>query len=172
LRRVGLANDQTDNCNTNSSEQKHMVESNSSEVEKNYDSESSHGSSSLTLDSELMENGTNISQGQRSLISIARALVRRARIVILDEATASIDGRADTELQVMLRDVMKDATVLIVAHRIDTIMSTCDKVVVMDGGRVAEFGTISELYSRPDGLFRALCDVSKITVETTLKGES
>ncbi|KAM0431452.1 hypothetical protein ACHAPT_005429 [Fusarium lateritium] len=120
---------------------------------------------SLTLDSEVKENGANISHGQRSLISIARALVRQSKIVILDEATASIDGRTDTELQVMLNEVMGDATVLTVAHRLDTIISTCDRVIVMDSGRVAEFDSIPALFSRPGSLFRALCDAAKITIQ-------
>ncbi|RSM11839.1 hypothetical protein CDV31_006607 [Fusarium ambrosium] len=153
LRRVGL--DQPDNSSTELP----------SDCEKNPGSEISiKGNSTLTLDSEVKENGANISHGQRSLISIARALVRKSKIVILDEATASIDGRTDTEIQVMLSEVMGDATVLTVAHRLDTIISTCDRVVVMDSGKVAEFDTIPELYSRPDSLFRALCDAAKITV--------
>ncbi|KAH7183235.1 P-loop containing nucleoside triphosphate hydrolase protein [Fusarium flagelliforme] len=128
-----------------------------------HDSDSSDGPS-LNLDSEVKENGSNISQGQRSLISIARALVRRSRIVILDEATASIDGRADAKLQAMLNEVMGDATVLTVAHRLDTIVATCDKVIVMDAGRVVEFSTVSELYAKSDSVFRSLCDAAKISI--------
>jgi len=128
-----------------------------------HDSDSSDGPS-LNLDSEVKENGSNISQGQRSLISIARALVRRSRIVILDEATASIDGRADAKLQAMLNEVMGDATVLTVAHRLDTIVATCDKVIVMDAGRVVEFSTVSELYAKSDSVFRSFCDAAKISI--------
>lgn len=136
------------------------------EAEENekHDSESSSEGSSLNLDSEVKENGSNISQGQRSLISIARALVRKSKIVILDEATASIDGRADAKLQAMLNEVVGDATVLTVAHRLDTIVATCDKVVVMDSGRVVEFDTISELYASPGSVFRSLCDAAKISI--------
>jgi ABC-type multidrug transport system fused ATPase/permease subunit len=131
--------------------------------EKDNPDSSSEGPS-LNLDSDVKENGSNISQGQRSLISIARALVRRSKIVILDEATASIDGRADAKLQAMLNEVVGDATVLTVAHRLDTIVATCDKVVVMDSGRVVEFDTISELYAKSDSLFRSLCDAAKISI--------
>ncbi|ENH72073.1 Multidrug resistance-associated protein 1 [Fusarium oxysporum f. sp. cubense race 1] len=136
------------------------------EAEENekHESESSSEGSSLNLDSEVKENGSNISQGQRSLISIARALVRKSKIVILDEATASIDGRADAKLQAMLNEVVGDATVLTVAHRLDTIVATCDKVVVMDSGRVFEFDTISELYASPGSVFRSLCDAAKISI--------
>ncbi|KAF4981721.1 hypothetical protein FZEAL_2523 [Fusarium zealandicum] len=159
LRRVGLAGGQPPSTGTSSDEQVDESMSDAGDLEKG----NSTGVS-LMLDSEVKENGANISHGQRSLISIARALVRRSRIVILDEATASIDGRADTQLQVMLNEVMRDATVLTVAHRLDTIVATCDRVVVMDGGRVAEVGSIAELFSRPDSLFRVLCDASKIVV--------
>ncbi|KAH0431463.1 hypothetical protein CcaCcLH18_07079 [Colletotrichum camelliae] len=123
-----------------------------------------HAGSALNLDSEVKENGANISHGQRSLISIARALVRRSKIVILDEATASIDGRADKRLQAMLAEVMTDATVLTVAHRLDTIVDSCDRVLVMERGAVAEFDSIPALYAKSDSLFRALCDAAKITV--------
>ncbi|RGP79906.1 hypothetical protein FLONG3_1977 [Fusarium longipes] len=128
------------------------------------DSSSSDDAQSLNLDSEVKENGSNISQGQRSLISIARALVRKSKIVILDEATASIDGRSDAKLQAMLNEVVGDATVLTVAHRLDTIVSTCDKVIVMDNGRIVEFATVSELYARPDSIFRSLCDAASISL--------
>ncbi|KAH6892508.1 ABC transporter type 1, transmembrane domain-containing protein [Thelonectria olida] len=163
LSRVGLAGGQPNTNRTSSNGQDNGIGSDSCEDEKIYESEPGGGSPSLVLDSEVKENGANISQGQRSLISIARALVRRSRIVLLDEATASIDGRADKALQVMLNEVMGDATVLTVAHRLDTIVATCDRVIVMESGRVAEFDCIPELFSRPDSLFRALCDASKIT---------
>ncbi|KAH7166579.1 P-loop containing nucleoside triphosphate hydrolase protein [Dactylonectria macrodidyma] len=165
LRRVGLVDDQSGTDGSSTGKPGNEAGSDSYGPEKSSDSESSQDSLNLNLDSEVKENGANISHGQRSLISIARALVRRSRIVILDEATASIDGRADTKLQAMLNDTMGDATVLTVAHRLDTIVTTCDRVVVMDSGRVAELGSIPDLYSRPDSLFRALCDASKTTVK-------
>lgn len=135
------------------------------ELEKQVTAHSVRGTGGLSLDFEVKENGSNISQGQRSLISIARALVRRSKIVIMDEATASIDGRADAQIQEMLNEVLGDATVLTVAHRLDTIIATCDRVVVMEGGRVAEFDGIPELFAQRDSIFRSLCDASKITVE-------
>jgi ATP-binding cassette, subfamily C (CFTR/MRP), member 1 len=135
-----------------------------SELEKQETALSGRGTGGLRLDFEVKENGANISQGQRSLISIARALVRRSKIVIMDEATASIDGRADAQLQQMLNGVLGDATVLTVAHRLETIISTCDRVVVMDHGRVVEFDGIPELFAKKDSIFRSLCDASKITV--------
>jgi len=158
LERVGLAGSQPGAPAT----KLNATESDASSLEKKHDSEPGSDSPSLTLNSEVRENGANLSQGQRSLISISRALVRRSRIVILDEATASIDGRADTEIQAMLNKVMGDATVFTVAHRLDTIAATCEKVVVMDNGRIVEAGSTAELYSRPGSLFRGLCQASNL----------
>ncbi|OAQ61395.1 ATP-dependent bile acid permease [Pochonia chlamydosporia 170] len=157
LRIVGLAGEKN---NTTATISTGKDSGDSSDNEKNPD----HTGSILHLDSQVKENGANISHGQRSLISIARALVRRSKVVILDEATASIDGRADKQLQIMLNEVMADATVLTVAHRLETIVHSCDRVLVMERGRVAEFDTIPSLYAETDSLFRALCDAAKITI--------
>ncbi|TPX09118.1 uncharacterized protein E0L32_001619 [Thyridium curvatum] len=152
LRMVGLGGD----------DNKASTEEADSDPEK----DTGHRGSVLHLDSEVKENGSNISHGQRSLISIARALVKRSKIVILDEATASIDGRADKEIHAMLQEVTGDATVLTVAHRLDTVVDSCDRVLVMEKGTVAEFDTVSSLYAKPNGLFRALCDAAKITLSS------
>lgn len=152
LRMVGLGGD----------DNKASAEEAGSDSEK----DTGHRGSVLHLDSEVKENGSNISHGQRSLISIARALVKRSKIVILDEATASIDGRADKEIHAMLQEVTGDATVLTVAHRLDTVVDSCDRVLVMQKGTVAEFDTVSSLYAKPNGLFRALCDAAKITLSS------
>ncbi|KHN96181.1 ABC transporter, transmembrane domain, type 1 [Metarhizium album ARSEF 1941] len=157
LRTVGLGGEQSD---TKAIKSTGGVVSESSDTGK----KRIHDGSILDLDFEVKENGANVSHGQRSLISIARALVRRSRVVILDEATASIDGRADKQLQAMLTEIMADATVFTVAHRLETIIDSCDRVLVMDRGRVAEFDSAPNLYARPDGLFRALCDAAKMTV--------
>jgi len=165
LQRVGLVDGQQDSPDAGSEDNRDKdMASHPSGLEKTYDSESVSCSRGLTLDLEVKENGANLSHGQRSLISIARALARRSRIVILDEATASIDGRADTEIQAMLNKVMGDATVVTVAHRLETIMTTCDRIVVMDSGRIVEVGSMPELYCRPGGLFRGLCLASNITI--------
>lgn len=157
LRMVGLAGEESSADATMLTGE---VNSDSSVNEKDHDP----AGSILDLDSQVKENGANISHGQRALISIARALVRRSKVVILDEATASIDGRADKQLQIMLTEVMADATVLTVAHRLETVVHSCDRVLVMERGQVAEFDSIPNLYANVDGLFRALCDAAKITV--------
>lgn len=96
-----------------------------------------------TLDTNIEAGGRNLSQGQRQLIGLSRAMLRRSPVVILDEATASIDHETSLEIQTILRDEMKDSTVIMVAHRLEAIKDA-DYYVVLDGGRVAEQGFVGE----------------------------
>ncbi len=97
------------------------------------------------------ENGARLSGGERQRISIARALLKDAPIVLLDEATASLDVENETEVQGALSRLLAGRTVIVIAHRMRTVMAA-DRVVVLDGGRVAEQGSPAELLAR-DGLF-------------------
>lgn len=92
----------------------------------------------------LTERGANLSEGQRQLIAIARAILADPRILILDEATSSVDTRTEVALQAGLRAVMRGRTSFVIAHRLSTIRNA-DQVVVIDGGRVVERGTHDEL---------------------------
>jgi ABC-type multidrug transport system fused ATPase/permease subunit len=104
------------------------------------------------LEAEIHEGGSNLSQGQRQLVSLARALLTPSNILVLDEATAAVDVETDSMLQATLRSNMfKDRTIITIAHRINTILDS-DRIVVLDHGRVAEFDTPTELISRR-GLF-------------------
>ena len=87
--------------------------------------------------------------------SIARALLRRPRILVLDEATASIDNETDALVQAMIRDEFRDATVLTVAHRLHTIMDS-DRVLVLDAGAVLEFDAPRALLAKERGAFREM----------------
>jgi len=107
-----------------------------------------------TLDDVVYEEGVNYSVGQRQLIVIARALLRGAKVVIIDEATAAIDAETDAAVQRVLRTQFADATCLTIAHRINTIMDS-DFILVMDDGRVAEFDRPEILLQR-GGLYREL----------------
>ncbi|KAG0016561.1 Multidrug resistance-associated protein 1 [Entomortierella chlamydospora] len=115
--------------------------------------------SSLTggLSFEVAQNGENFSVGQRSLICLARALLRKTKILILDEATAAVDVETDELIQKTIRKEFKDRTILTIAHRIKTVMDS-DKILVLDQGRVREYDTPEALLSRKDGLFYSLAE--------------
>ena len=95
-------------------------------------------------DTGLSEGGSNLSQGQRQLLSIARAVLADPKILILDEATSSVDTRTEMHIQSAMVALMKNRTSLIIAHRLSTIRDA-DKIVVIDHGRVAEAGSHEEL---------------------------
>ncbi|MCW4117068.1 ABC transporter ATP-binding protein/permease [Aurantimonas sp. MSK8Z-1] len=103
-------------------------------------------------DTPLGENGVTLSGGQRQRLSIARALVRDAPILLLDEATSALDTRSETLVQAALDQAMKDRTVIVVAHRLSTIVNA-DRILVVDRGTIAETGTHGELLERPQGLY-------------------
>lgn len=109
----------------------------------------------LKLDSPVIEHGKNFSLGQRQLICIARSLVIGSKIIVLDEATASIDMVTDRLLQETIKVNFAECTVLTIAHRLNTIIES-DKVLVMDGGVVAEFGEPHKLLQDPNGIFAEL----------------
>ena len=103
------------------------------------------------LNFRLRESGTNLSVGERQLVCLARALVQRSKIIIMDEATANVDFKTDRLIQGVIRHKFKDSTVLTIAHRLNTIMDY-DKVLVLDGGRVVEFDN-PDVLIRNGGLF-------------------
>ncbi|KAI0288069.1 ABC transporter [Russula brevipes] len=117
----------------------------------------------FTLDSPIDEEGANLSVGHRSLVCLARALVRDSRILVLDEATASVDYDTDRRIQETIATEFYDRTILCIAHRLHTIISY-DRVCVMDKGKIAEFDTPEALYAQR-GVFRAMCEHSRITLE-------
>jgi len=112
-----------------------------------------------SLESQVTENGGNFSQGQRQLLALSRALLRSARVIIMDEATASVDFETDAKIQKTIREQFRSATLLCIAHRLGTIIDY-DKVLVLDAGRLVEYASPKELLSRPDSLFRSLCERS------------
>ncbi|CAG8704303.1 27994_t:CDS:2, partial [Dentiscutata erythropus] len=118
----------------------------------------------ITLESSVKENGSNFSQGQQQLIAMARALVRHSKLIIMDEATASIDFRTDHLIQTTIRKEFDDSTVITIAHRLRTV-ADYDRILVMDAGEVAEFDAPYLLMQKPDGLFRGMCERSGEFVE-------
>ena len=112
------------------------------------------GADSSALESRVDEGGSNFSVGERQLLCLARALLAKPTVLVLDEATASVDGETDEFIQRMLRTRFKKTTLLTVAHRLQTIMDY-DNIIVMDGGRAAEYGSPKELIKK-QGVFADL----------------
>merc|ERR1712071_338930 len=109
---------------------------------------------------EVSEGGENFSQGQKQLLCIARSILRKPKILIMDEATASIDNSTDYLIQKMIRENFSNATVLTIAHRLNTIMDS-DRVLVLDNGRVAEFDTPTNLLENSTSIFYGMVQKSR-----------
>ncbi|KAB5584838.1 P-loop containing nucleoside triphosphate hydrolase protein [Coniochaeta sp. 2T2.1] len=110
------------------------------------------------LHSPISEGGLNLSQGQRQLLCLARAIVSRPRVMVLDEATSAVDMHTDALIQRSIREEFTDSTLLVIAHRLSTI-ADFDRILVLSDGMVAEFGTPRELWER-GGVFRGMCEES------------
>lgn len=113
------------------------------------------------LTSPISEGGLNLSQGQRQLLCLARAIVARPKVMILDEATSAVDMATDALIQRSIREEFTDATLVVIAHRLSTI-ADFDRILVLGDGRVAEYGTPLELWERDGGrgVFRGMCEES------------
>ncbi|RAQ42669.1 ABC transporter [Aspergillus flavus] len=111
------------------------------------------GDGGPVLDAKLNEKA--LSQGQKQLFCLARALLKKSRILLLDEPTSSLDTDTDARVQKVIRESFSDCTVIMVAHRIHTLLDF-DRVVVLDSGRIIESGHPRDLLGRPDGAFAKL----------------
>ena len=116
------------------------------------------------LEYKLKESGTNFSVGERQLVCLARALLQKSKIIILDEATANVDYKTDRLIQEVIRNRFKDSTVITIAHRLNTIMDY-DKVLVMDRGRVVEFDKPDVLLRIKNGHFSRLVQTYERTAD-------
>ena len=123
------------------------------------------------LEHVVEEGGSNFSVGQRQLICIARALLRQPKLLVLDEATASVDQQTDAMLQEMIREHFAHATVLTVAHRLKTIMDS-DKVLVLDAGRVAEYDAPHTLLQNEAGIFTGMVDAHGESSAAALRAQA
>ncbi|KAI7178883.1 bile acid-transporting ATPase, partial [Hortaea werneckii] len=109
------------------------------------------------LNSQVAESGSNLSQGQRQLLCLARALLKAPKVLLMDEATASIDYATDSRIQETIREIRN--TTVTIAHRLQTIIDY-DKVLVLDKGQVIEYGDPFDLVSKDGGVFRGMCEMS------------
>ncbi|QRV86003.1 ABC transporter transmembrane region [Ceratobasidium sp. AG-Ba] len=120
---------------------------------------SAGGEEMMNLDSGVSAGGANFSLGQRQMIALARAIVKRSKVLILDEATAAIDHKTDTAIQRSLRTDLGDKTLIIVAHRLQTVCDA-DKIMVLEAGKMVEFDSPRELLHKERSAFKALVDES------------
>lgn len=114
------------------------------------------------LDQTVEDEGSNFSLGERQLIAFARALVRDSKILILDEATSSVDYETDSKIQHTIIKEFKDCTILCIAHRLKTIINY-DRILVLDKGEIKEFDTPWNLFNLKNSIFQQMCNRSNIT---------
>jgi ABC-type multidrug transport system fused ATPase/permease subunit len=120
------------------------------------------------LSAPVTENGENLSVGQRQLVCLGRAILMKPRILVMDEATASVDGEADKLIQKSIKTYFADTTVLSIAHRLNTI-ADFDRVLVLQEGEMIEFDSPHELLSREDSLFSQLADATGVANASLLR---
>ncbi|KAK3787714.1 hypothetical protein RRG08_031943 [Elysia crispata] len=111
------------------------------------------------LEFQVSEAGENFSVGEKQLMCMARALLRDSKVVVLDEATAAVDLETDRQMQETLKDAFEGCTLLIIAHRLTSVV-TCDRVMVMDNGQVHEFDTPENLMSRSNSMFKSMLEAA------------
>ena len=109
------------------------------------------------LKTNIKENGSNLSVGQRQLLCLSRALLNSSKILVLDEATAAVDMETDKIIQETIRDSFADRTILTIAHRIDTVLGS-DRIIVLDKGEIKEFDSPDKLLSDKNSIFYSLCE--------------
>ena len=118
--------------------------------------DSSNGNTKLNgINTEIKEYGNNLSFGCRQLLCVARAFLRKSKVIVLDEATSSVDQKTEDIISNAVDTLFNDSTVIIIAHRINTVKK-CDRIVVMDEGKIVEVGKPDELIQNPSSQFYTL----------------
>ena len=125
----------------------------------------------LGLQHYISEGGDNLSVGQRQLVCLSRALLKKTKILVLDEATAAVDLETDDFIQETIRKEFKDSTVLTIAHRLNTIMDY-DRIMVLDKGSIAEFDTVKGLMKKEDGIFYSMAKNAGLSYEDEVINDS
>eukprot|EP00002_Diphylleia_rotans_P003707 TRINITY_DN1258_c0_g1_i3.p1 TRINITY_DN1258_c0_g1~~TRINITY_DN1258_c0_g1_i3.p1 ORF type:complete len:1141 (+),score=233.81 TRINITY_DN1258_c0_g1_i3:1334-4756(+) len=119
----------------------------------------------------VVEGGENFSVGQRQLICLARALLKKSQIIMIDEATASVDVETDAQIQRSIRTHFAHATVLTIAHRLNTVIDV-DRILVLDNGRIGEFDHPHQLLNREDSLFSGLVNETGAATSQLLRQQA
>ena len=120
------------------------------------------------LNHEVAEKGSNLSAGTVQLICLARVLLKRPKVIFLDEATASVDLQTDRRVQETIREAFSDSTIITIAHRLNTVIDY-DYILTMDAGKVAEFGPPGVLLQNRTGIFSQLVDATGIASSRKLR---
>ena len=120
-------------------------------------------------DTVIGENGETLSGGERQRISIARALLKDAPVILLDEATASLDAENETKIQAGISELVRNKTVIIIAHRMRTVLGA-DHIIVLSGGTVVEQGTPNELLAH-NGTFAQMVRLQQDTPSANISSE-
>ena len=115
------------------------------------------------LQHQITEGGSNLSVGQRQLMCLARALLRKTKVLILDEATAAVDLETDDLVQATIRQEFSECTVITIAHRLNTIMDS-NRVMVLDQGKIAEFDSPDNLLANKETIFYSMAKNAGIAV--------
>ena len=125
-----------------------------------------------SLTSRISEGGLNLPQGQRQLLCLARAIVSRPKIMVLDEATSAVDMNTDILIQRSIREEFQNSTLIVIAHRLSTIVDF-DKILVMSDGRQVEFDSPGSLVEREEGVFRGMVEQSgeRTRLESVIREE-
>ncbi|WJX30575.1 Multidrug resistance-associated protein 9 [Trifolium repens] len=113
---------------------------------------------SFGLDAQVSEGGDNFSVGQRQLLSLARALLRRSKVLVLDEATAAVDVRTDALIQKTIRQEFHSCTMLIIAHRLNTVID-CNRILLLDAGKVLEYNSPEKLLQNEETAFYKMVQI-------------
>ncbi|MDB5269864.1 MAG: antibiotic transporter ATP-binding protein, partial [Hymenobacter sp.] len=122
------------------------------------------------LDYPVMERGATLSVGQRQLISFVRAMVYQPHIIVLDEATSSVDSETEELIQQAIEKLMQGRTSLVIAHRLSTIQKA-DKIIVLDKGEIKETGTHEELLRIEGGYYAQLYRMQYVVADASLDKE-
>lgn len=125
-----------------------------------------------SLNSPISPSGSNLSQGQKQLLCLARAILSRPRLLILDEATSAVDMATDTLIQRSIREEFANTTLLVVAHRLSTV-ADFDRILVMRDGKAEEYGSPRDLLEKEGGTFKDMVAYSgeREALEKVIRGQ-